>query len=54
MPSHQATNPPETKARRKKKAEESVDDPEKGLDRLRDFTRKIMAVKKIATPKKST
>jgi hypothetical protein len=45
MPSHQATNPPETKTR-KKKAEEPIDDPEKGLERLRDFTRKIMAVSK--------
>jgi hypothetical protein len=45
MPSHQPTNPPETKAR-KKKEQAPIDDPDKGLDRLRDFTRKIMAVPK--------
>jgi len=54
MPSHQATDPPETTARKKKTAK-PIDDPEKALDRLRDFTRKIMAVPKdkAATPKKA-
>jgi hypothetical protein len=55
MPSHQATNPPETTARKKKTAK-PIDDPEKGLDRLRDFTRKIMAVPKdkVSAKKKPT
>jgi hypothetical protein len=45
MPSHQATNPPSTRAR-KKKEEPPLKDPRAGLDRLKDFTRKIMAVPK--------
>jgi hypothetical protein len=53
MPSHQPTNPPETTAR-KKKSETPIDDPEKGLDRLRDFTRKIMAVPKEKLASKKT
>jgi hypothetical protein len=54
MPSHQATNPRPTKAR-KKKAEERISDPRAGLDRLKDFARRVMAVPKdeIDTKKKS-
>jgi hypothetical protein len=45
MPSHQATNPPPTKAR-KAKTVEAISDPRAGLHRLKDFTRQIMAVPK--------
>ncbi len=53
MPSHQATNSPPPKAR-KAKADEAISDPRAGLDQLKDFTRKIMAVPKetVVQPKK--